>query len=280
MKSLLERFGEPITESYDSHGGGAILAPGTPVMVKRNGARVAGQVTSHMFGPGRPGGKKQRSQLWYKVSTAAGDIEVREEDVRATGAIAEDLTPGPINKPTCESCGGLMGMDESTCTQCGRMGTPPDMAEGKYGVATYEPDEDVCPTCNGGGFAPSNKPGNTKKCPKCGGSGEKPKRAKRAVKESDGPARHPGHAAGCTCPDCARPKADAKLTDESSSIVYGAEDFTSNMPAGTSHPKHKRSKVDEVAPPGGKKVVKALKKQKGVENPYAVAWNMKKHGEI
>lgn len=34
------------------------------------------------------------------------------------------------------------------------------------------------------------------------------------------------------------------------------------------------------APPGGEKVVKALKKQKGVKNPWAVAWAMKKRGEI
>ncbi len=38
--------------------------------------------------------------------------------------------------------------------------------------------------------------------------------------------------------------------------------------------------VDEVAPPGGEKVVKALKKQKGVDNPFAVAWAMKNKGEI
>lgn len=38
--------------------------------------------------------------------------------------------------------------------------------------------------------------------------------------------------------------------------------------------------VDEVAPPGGEKVIKALKKDKNVENPWAVAWAMKKRGEI
>lgn len=36
--------------------------------------------------------------------------------------------------------------------------------------------------------------------------------------------------------------------------------------------------VDEVAPPGGEKVVKALKKQKGVKNPWAVAWSLKNKG--
>ena len=31
--------------------------------------------------------------------------------------------------------------------------------------------------------------------------------------------------------------------------------------------------LDEVTPPGKEKVVKALKKQKGVDNPWAVAWS-------
>lgn len=38
--------------------------------------------------------------------------------------------------------------------------------------------------------------------------------------------------------------------------------------------------LDEKTPPGGEKVVKALKKQKGVKNPWAVAWSMKNKGEI
>jgi hypothetical protein len=38
--------------------------------------------------------------------------------------------------------------------------------------------------------------------------------------------------------------------------------------------------LDQVAPPGGEKVVKALKKQKGVKNPWAVAWAMKNRGQI
>lgn len=38
-------------------------------------------------------------------------------------------------------------------------------------------------------------------------------------------------------------------------------------------------KVDEVAPPGDEDVVKALKKKKGIKNPWAVAWSQhnKKH---
>lgn len=38
--------------------------------------------------------------------------------------------------------------------------------------------------------------------------------------------------------------------------------------------------LDEKSPPGGQKVVRALKKAKGVENPFAVAWAMKKKGQF
>ena len=38
--------------------------------------------------------------------------------------------------------------------------------------------------------------------------------------------------------------------------------------------------LDQKAPPGGEKVVKALKRDKKVKNPWAVAWAMKNRGEI
>ena len=38
--------------------------------------------------------------------------------------------------------------------------------------------------------------------------------------------------------------------------------------------------LDQKAPPGGEKVVRALKKKKGVKNPWATAWSMKNKGEI
>ncbi len=38
--------------------------------------------------------------------------------------------------------------------------------------------------------------------------------------------------------------------------------------------------LDEKTPPGGEKVVKALKKDKKVKNPWAVAWAMKNKGQI
>jgi hypothetical protein len=76
------------------------------------------------------------------------------------------------------------------------------------------------------------------------------------IDESERGGRHPGHASSCTCPDC-QPD---KNVDESDSM-------------------------DQIAPPGGRKVVKALKRQnakKGSKkiNPYAVAWSMKNKGEI
>jgi len=37
--------------------------------------------------------------------------------------------------------------------------------------------------------------------------------------------------------------------------------------------------IQEVAPPGGEDVVKALKGKKGIKNPYAVAWSMHNKGE-
>jgi hypothetical protein len=56
------------------------------------------------------------------------------------------------------------------------------------------------------------------------------------MEESENGGRHPGHAASCTCPDCSR------------------------------------APVDEKAPPGREKQVKALKKDKNIDNPWAVAW--------
>lgn len=36
--------------------------------------------------------------------------------------------------------------------------------------------------------------------------------------------------------------------------------------------------VDEVAPPGWEGTVKAMKKHKGIRNPWAMAWSMKNKG--
>lgn len=72
--------------------------------------------------------------------------------------------------------------------------------------------------------------------------------------ESEGGGRHPGHSSSCTCPDCSRPKGEKVLADDG---------------------------LDEATPPGKERVVKALKKQKGVRNPWAVAWSQydREHGK-
>jgi transposase len=40
------------------------------------------------------------------------------------------------------------------------------------------------------------------------------------------------------------------------------------------------NKLDEKTPPGGERVVKALKRNKNIKNPWATAWAMKNRGEI
>lgn len=58
------------------------------------------------------------------------------------------------------------------------------------------------------------------------------------MEETEVSGRHPGHATSCTCPDCSR----------------------------------QEQEIDEKAPPGREKQVKALKKNKDVDNAWAVAW--------
>jgi len=55
--------------------------------------------------------------------------------------------------------------------------------------------------------------------------------------------------------------------------------------AGMGKGRHGRNRIheketDEVAPPGGEKLVKALKKQKGIKNPWAIAWSKYNKGEL
>jgi len=67
----------------------------------------------------------------------------------------------------------------------------------------------------------------------CPGCGMMP--PSMAESDDDRP-RHAGHGLECHCPDCHRPE------------------------------------VEESAPPGREKQVRALKGKKGVKNPFAVAW--------
>lgn len=39
-----------------------------------------------------------------------------------------------------------------------------------------------------------------------------------------------------------------------------------------------REEIEEVAPPGWEKTVKAMKKHKEIDNPYSLAWHMKNKG--
>jgi hypothetical protein len=72
-------------------------------------------------------------------------------------------------------------------------------------------------------------------CSKCG-----------MMDQGEAGGRHLGHAAGCTCPDCARPEYTDRLGED--------------------------DELDQKAPPGREKQVKALKKDKDIDNPWAVAW--------
>lgn len=159
--------------------------------------------------------------------------------------------------PTCNQCGSMMGLEEDVCSECGMMG------EGIQG------------------------------------------------------GRHPGHAASCTCPDCSRPDLTgdganaevdemklgisgkrAKDLDETEGTdavdppacrdcgrgMVKAQDDTWHCKGckGATSYEHvlEDDDLDQKAPPGGEKVVKALKKQKDVKNPWAVAWSMKDKGQL
>lgn len=108
-----------------------------------------------------------------------------------------------------------------------------------WGAALDEdltPGEVNSPTCQGCG---AMMPMESDTCNQCG--------MMAPMDESENGGRHPGHAGSCTCPDCSRPGhgEDRSLDEED---------------------------LDQKAPPGREKQVKALKKAKGVKNPWATAW--------
>ena len=109
---------------------------------------------------------------------------------------------------TCDQCGGMMGLDEDTCTSCGSM---------KLGL-----EEDQ--------LHQASKKKAKKSKPKAG--------------------------------DFTRRDRDL---DARNYAKYGS-------PSGWGK-KEKDDGLDEVTPPGREKQVKALKKDKKVKNPWAVAWS-------
>ena len=124
-----------------------------------------------------------------------------------------------------------------------------------------------CPACRGRGFMDVKPPTpTTESVNECAHCGNIPRQITEgmccdqcgmmpAMEEAETSGRHPGHATGCTCPDCSRPESEDLL-------LQGPE-----------------TELDEKTPPGREKQVKALKKNKDIDNPWAVAWSSynKKH---
>jgi len=177
--------------------------------------------------------------------------------------VASEQEPENINETTCQGCGSMMPMEGVACDQCGMMPMSMDEADDldqmKMGIAGGYGDSggygsrgvERCEDCNRP-LSPGETHGGRNVCGNCafnvttdrhdldmygGGSG--------TMDESEGGGRHPGHASSCTCPDCSRP------------VLHDDEGL---------------DELDQVAPPGRERQVKALKKVKGVKNPFAVAW--------
>lgn len=111
-------------------------------------------------------------------------------------------------------------------------GRKKDMGNRGFGAKLSEGPV-VCEEC--GGMMPLE--GYT--CENCG-----------MMAETEVSGRHPGHGTNCHCPDCQRPPETAAQK------VAGLDEIG----------------MDQVAPPGREKQVKALKKDKSIDNPWAVAW--------
>lgn len=60
--------------------------------------------------------------------------------------------------------------------------------------------------------------------------------------------------------------------DEEAGCPNGHMDEDMNAVEAPAQAFEESDELDQVTPPGGERVVKALKKQKGVRNPWAVAW--------
>ena len=92
--------------------------------------------------------------------------------------------------------------------------------------------------------------------------------------ESEAGGKHPGHAASCTCPDCRIKHPEGLLHDEEAN--QHAEPPIGE-PLGDANALDEED-LDQVAPKGWEGTVKAMKKHKGIKNPWALAWSMKNKG--
>jgi ribosomal protein L37E len=295
--TLLEKFGEPIGKAADRGQGVADERGGHshkgPSMGNRGfGAALDEEEKEGMRtcpsckGTGRTDSVRQHRTLKMKCPTCKGHGLIPKGP-----KVNEDLMPGEVNEPTCDQCGAMMPMESTSCNQCGMMAE--HLVETYRTVRSGDPEND-----HGMSYEDwlSRAEAHAKKlfmtmprsemvawyndakaaweanvsphdyaadsgsmdeavekmmdCPRCGHTlypDRNPKcsqcgyTVKKKQHESEGGGRHPGHASSCTCPDCSRPK---------------------EMP----------TELDEKAPPGREKQVKALKKQKGVKNPFATAW--------
>jgi hypothetical protein len=179
------------------------------------------------------------------VANERGGKPHKGEDPGNSGWGSAQVTESAM---TCNQCGGMMGMDEAVCSGCGMMGE--SLSRPK------QLTEKMCRTCHGMGsievWDDEQNMQVEQTCPACGGEGFDDY---DDLDESENGGRHYGHAASCTCADCSR------------SYEETHKDPDDPMPV------QEDDALDQQAPPGREKQVKALKKVKGVKNPFAVAWS-------
>jgi len=73
------------------------------------------------------------------------------------------------------------------------------------------------------------------------------------------------------------PEGEGAVNVSHSGVMHDAMSLD-DQAAGVVRKLQQRQRQEEVTPPGGEDVVRALKDQPGVENPWAVAWSMKGKG--
>jgi hypothetical protein len=245
MEHLLERFGEPI---------GNTVSDRQAVTDER-------------------GGKPKKGKL-------------PKNSNRGWGAKFEAVTAN-----TCDQCGGMMGMDQC-CTGCGAMPTAMDGATGAVpGTAIVIIGDKNNPGINrqdqpSKGISPYVHP------PQGMDGIQTPSSGRSAAKHQvagAGPKPMPASL------DSFKPEVMSQASTPSSSGGSSSPPPTSPPPPSSSPPPSgggsspppsmdemdEEMNLDEKAPPGREKQVRTLKKKKGIDNPFAVAWASynKSHGD-